>query len=145
VGDVNGDGVPDVYGGDFNDAALGAATGRAYVFSGVDGTVLLRVSGSVAGEGLGPGREAGDIDGDGLPDLIVGSYQSSEGAPRAGKVQIVSGVDGSVLRTFTSTRGNENLGFDAVGLGDVNDDGIPDAALSAASRNTVYVVAGEAA
>jgi hypothetical protein len=142
VGDVNEDGTPDVYGGDFNDAALGAATGRAYVFSGVDGAILRRFAGSVAGEGLGPGREAGDVNGDGRPDLVVGSYQSSDGAPRAGKVQIFSGATGIPLRTMTSTRGGENLGFDAVGLGDVNGDGLPDALLSAANRNTLYVVAG---
>jgi hypothetical protein len=143
VGDVNEDGTPDVYAGDFNDAALGPVTGRGYVLSGVDGTVVLRLSGSVAGEGFGPGREAGDVNEDGRPDLIVGSYQSSDGAPRAGKVQIFSGVDGSVIRTITSTRAGENLGFDAVGLGDVNEDGIPDALLSAANRNVLYVVAGE--
>jgi hypothetical protein len=142
VGDVNGDGTPDVYGGDFNDSALGAGTGRAYVFSGVDGTIILRFPGLVGGEGLGPGREAGDVDADGRPDLIVGSFLSSDGAPRAGKVRIFSGADGSLLRTITSTRGGENLGFDAVGLGDVNRDGIPDALISAANRNTLYVVAG---
>jgi len=33
-------------------------------------------------------------------------------------------------------------GFDAVTLGDVNGDGIPDELISAANRNDLYVVAG---
>ena len=92
--------------------------------------------------GLGPGRGAGDVNGDGRPDLVVGSYTSNAGAPAAGKVQIFSGADGSLLRTITSTVENDNLGFDAVGLGDTNHDGIPDELLSAANGNHVYIVAG---
>jgi len=37
---------------------------------------------------------------------------------------------------------NENLGFDAVGIGDVDDDGTPDALVSAATGDHVYIVAG---
>jgi len=139
VGDVNGDGSPDIYGADFNDSA---GSGRAYVFDGADGHVLWEVAGG-PGDGLGPGREAGDVDGDGLPDLIIGSYLASYGAPKAGRATIFRGLNGSVLRRMTSTKGSENFGFDAVSLGDVNGDGIPDEVVSAATRNTVYVIAGE--
>jgi hypothetical protein len=48
-----------------------------------------------------------------------------------------------VLRTITSTTPGENLGFDAVGIGDVDGDRLPDPLLSGASGQTVYVVAGE--
>lgn len=142
VGDVDGDGTPDVYGGDFNDSTFGAGTGRAYVFSGEDGHKVWEAVGG-PGAGLGPGREAGDVDGDGLPDLILGSYTSPDGAPKAGKATIFSGDDGTALRTITSTKTGENFGFDAVTLGDVNDDGLPDQLVSAASRNVVYLIAGE--
>jgi hypothetical protein len=57
-------------------------------------------------------------------------------------VQIFSGKDGSVLSTITSTTPNEQFGFDAVGIGDVNRDGIPDALVAAASGDHVYVIAG---
>ena len=67
---------------------------------------------------------------------------ASDAAPQAGKVQIFSGADGSVLRTFTSTTAGENLGFDAVGIGDVNHDHVPDALLAAATGDHVYIVAG---
>jgi hypothetical protein len=82
------------------------------------------------------------VDGDGLVDLAIGSYTSSDGAPQAGKVEIFSGVDGSLIRRITSTTAFENLGFDAVGVGDLDDDGVPDLLISAASGDRVYVVAG---
>lgn len=143
VGDVNGDGTGDVYAADYADSSLGTGTGRAVVHSGADGSELHEWIGSAAGEGLGPGREAGDVDGDGLVDLAVGSYTSSDGAPQAGKVEIFSGADGSLLRRLTSTTPFENLGFDAVGLGDLDGDGVPDLLVSAASGDRVYAIAGK--
>ena len=59
-----------------------------------------------------------------------------------GRVNVFSGATGRVLRTITSTTAGENLGFDAVGVGDVNRDGEPDLLLSAASGDSVYLVAG---
>jgi hypothetical protein len=56
--------------------------------------------------------------------------------------RLFSGEDGSILRTITSTKAGENLGFVAVGIGDVNRDGILDALLAAATDDHVYVVAG---
>ena len=141
VGDVNGDRTPDVYVADYADSTNGAGAGRAAVYSGRDGRELLAWVGD-AGEGVGPGRGAGDVDDDGRPDLIVGSYTASDGAPQAGKAEIFSGRNGSLLRTITSTTAGENLGFDAVGLGDVNRDGVDDALLAAATGDRVYVVAG---
>jgi hypothetical protein len=140
--DVNGDGTPDVYVSDYADNAAGPGAGAATVYSGVDGSVLYTIQGSGPGQGLGPGREAGDVNGDGVQDLAIGSYTSSDGATNAGKVQVFSGVDGSLLRTITSTTPNEQLGFDVVGIGDTNGDGIPDLLASAASGNSVYVIAG---
>jgi len=144
VGDVNRDHTPDVYAADFSDSSHGPGTGRAAVYSGRDGSELLSWTGSAAGEGMGPGREAGDVNHDGRPDLAVGSYTSSHGAPAAGKIEIFSGRDGSLLRTITSLTTNENLGFDAVGIGDVNRDHRPDLLASAANGETVYVIGGAA-
>ena len=141
VGDINGDGVPDLYVGDYASNNAGQAGGFAAVYSGVDGSRLHAWRGA-AGEGLGPGRSAGDVNGDAVPDIIVGNYTSSDGAPGAGKVQIFSGATGGRLRTITSTTPNENLGFDAVGIGDTNGNGTPDFLISAASLDTVYIVDG---
>ena len=75
---------------------------------------------------------------DGRPDLAVGDYTA--GQTQAGRVTLFSGATGAPLRTYTSTTAGENLGFDAVGIGDTNRDGKLDLLLSAASGNTVYLV-----
>ena len=96
-----------------------------------------------AGDGIGPGREAGDVDRDGLVDLAIGSWISNDGAPTAGQVEIYSGKDGSLLRRLTSTTAGENFGFDAVGLGDLDGDRVPDLVVSAATGERVYLIAGK--
>ena len=125
-GDCNGDGVPDVYCVDFESNAGGAGSGEAVVASGEDGAVLHRFVGA-AGEGLGIGNAvAGDYDGDGAADLVIGAWTNSEQAPSAGKVYLRSGRNGAVLRTWTCVNANDTFGFDATVLGDVDDDGRPD-------------------
>jgi hypothetical protein len=141
VGDLNHDHVPDLYGGDYAAGDGGALGGFAAVYSGRDGTPLHSWIGA-AGDGLGPGRGAGDVNRDHVNDISVGSYTNSDGAPGAGKIQIFSGRNGRTLRTITSTTEGENLGFDAVGIGDVNRDHRPDLLASAAEGDTLYVIAG---
>ena len=142
VGDLNRDRVPDIYGGDYGAGDNGPASGFAGVYSGRDGSLLHSWIGSEPGAGLGPGRGAGDVDRDHRPDLAIGSYQSDEGGPDAGKIELYSGATGAKLRTITSTTAGENLGFDTVGVGDVNRDHRPDLLASAAEGDTVYMIAG---
>jgi hypothetical protein len=139
VGRVDGDRTPDIYAADY--AAMNSS-GYAAVYSGRDGSVIHAWTGG-PGDGMGPGREAGDVDRDHRDDLAVGSYTSSYGAPGGGHVVVRSGRSGGVLRTITSTTAGENLGFDAVGVGDVDRDRRIDLLLSAATGATVYLVAGE--
>jgi hypothetical protein len=138
IGRVDGDRIPDLYAGDY--AAQGG-NGFAGVYSGRDGSLIHGWPGG-PGDGTGPGREAGDVDRDGRTDLAVGSYQAGDGAPTAGRVDVRSGRTGAVLRTITSTTEGENLGFDAVGVGDVNHDRRLDLLVSAAEGDTVYLIAG---
>lgn len=139
-GDLDGDEVPDVFAGDF---AGNGGSGLALVFSGATGQEIRRWTGA-ASEGLGVGREAGDVDGDGVGDLAVGSWQHAGGAAGAGRVTVFSGADGRSLKTWTSVDAGENLGFDAVGIGDVDGDGGIDILASGATENNVYVLAGDA-
>ena len=57
-------------------------------------------------------------------------------------MEIYCGKDGSLLRRLTSTTAGENFGFDAVGLGNLTRDRVPDFVVSAATCERVYVIAG---
>jgi hypothetical protein len=132
AGDVDGDGVNDVFVGDYNaERGPRLGTGAAYVFSGATGKRLHVFGAEVVGDGFGPGRAVGDVNGDGHADLIVAAYTSSAAAPFAGKAYVYSGRDGSVLRTITSTIAGENFGVDALGVGDVDGDGLTDFLVTA--------------
>lgn len=121
AGDIDADGTEDIFIGDY--AALGGE-GRAYVYSGADGSLLHTFGPEGAADaGVGPGRGIPDVNGDGHGDLIVAAYLSSAGANQAGKVTIYSGADGSVLHEVTGSVPMDNLGVDALSLGDLDGDG----------------------
>ena len=133
AGDVDKDNVPDVYASDFPNRAKGPSTGRVYVHSGKSGTRLLTLTGSTAGEGFGTSAStAGDLDGDGHADLAVGAWQYAGAAPSGGRIYLHSGRDGSRLATITCRTPFDTLGFDSVGIGDVDADGIDDLLLTSA-------------
>ena len=126
-GDVDGDGVPDVYGSDWSNRAKGQSTGRVYVHSGRNGHRLFAFTGETAGEGFGTSPSiAGDVDRDGHADLIVGAWQYSGAALGGGRAYLYSGKDGRLLKTFTCRTPGDTFGFDAVNLGDIDGDGTVD-------------------
>jgi hypothetical protein len=158
AGDVDGDEVTDIYVGDFGDIALGEGSGRAYVFSGRRhyrirseddrapatefevAQPINSVPAQVRGEGLGIGRGAGDLDGDGLADLVLGAYTNGVGAEQGGRVYLVRGRDGRILRTLTGTVPGDQLGFDAIMAGDADQDGVADVLVTGV--DVAYLVAG---
>jgi hypothetical protein len=144
AGDVDADGHADVYVGDFcAEDPVGDCVnplGQAYVFSGRTGRVLRLFRGEQPGDGAGPGRSAGDVDRDGHADLVVGFWFSSTGAPNAGRVVVYSGRTGRILADHVGTNAGETLGYDAVGIGDVNGDRRADLLVSGASTDVVYVL-----
>jgi len=132
-GDFDGDGVPDLYATDFTNTAKGPSTGRAYVFSGKTGRNLLTLTGETQGEGFGIGpATAGDVDGDGLPDLIIGAWQFAGAAVSGGRAYLYSGKDGKLLKTYTCRIPGDTFGFDAVGMGDTDGDGTIDLLITSA-------------
>ncbi len=148
VGDVNGDGRPDIFVSDINDSGN---RGRAHLVSGVDGATIRTFAGTQNSEFYGIARHGGhDADGDGIPDLFIAGYHHNEGATLAGKAYVYSGATGALLRSMTSTIANETLGYDAVQLGDVDSDGLADYLLSGdieqgtTGRGRVYVIRGTA-
>jgi hypothetical protein len=150
IGDLDGDGTPDLYASDWHDVTRGPLTGKVRVVSGGDGRVLLELVGTRAGEGFGIGvATAGDLDRDGRPDLAIGSWQCAEAAPSGGKVTLYSGRDGARLGTATGRIPGDAFGFDADGVGDVDGDGVVDLLLTAAYNGArgekagrAYVVSG---
>jgi hypothetical protein len=125
LGDVDGDGVPDVYASDWSNSAKGPSTGRVYIHSGKDGHRLFTLTGETAGEGFGTSSSlAGDVDGDGHADVIVGAWQYSGAAVGAGRAYLYSGLDGHLIRTYTCKTPGDTLGFDSVAMGDVKGDGM---------------------
>jgi hypothetical protein len=133
VGDVDRDGIPDAFSSDFANAAKGASTGRTVIHSGKDGRLLFALTGETAGEGFGTSNSlAGDVDGDGHADLIVGAWQYAGEAAGAGRTYLYSGRDGQLLKTYTSKVIGEAFGFDSVDLGDVDGDGMIDFLITAA-------------
>lgn len=136
AGDVNGDGTPDIFVGDYA-AVRGAApdTGRAYLYSGVDGTPIHIFEAEADGDGLGPGRGIPDINNDGHADISLAAWQSSAASAKGGKVYVHSGKDGAVLHTVTGAIEQDALGVDALSVDDVNGDGNMDYMLTAVGND----------
>ena len=140
AGDVDADGVGDVYVGDYAATKNNTTYGQGYVFSGMTGERLRTFIGG-PGDGLGVGRGIGDIDGDGHADQVIASWTSSSGAVAGGTVQLFSGRNGKVLRTMTGALPNRFLGVDALGIGDVNFDGKADILVT--GTGVAHVIAGK--
>jgi hypothetical protein len=118
VGDVNGDGYPDIAVGE-------TRPGSINVFSGKDGALLLQRS-NVAESYGGNVAPAGDADLDGFPDVLVGAH-SADGPERdRGLVELLSGKDLGVLRTHQGGAEFDGLGSCVASLGDVDRDGHAD-------------------
>jgi hypothetical protein len=132
-GDVDADGVLDAFASDFANTAKGPSTGRTFVHSGRTGALLLTLTGETAGEGFGTSNSvAGDVNGDGHADLIVGSWQYGAAAGGGGRAYLYSGKDGALLRTFTCRIPGDAFGFDANEIGDINGDGMIDLLITSA-------------
>jgi len=126
AGDVNGDGKADFIVGNYRASPGGLfEAGSAYVYSGLDGSILYQVDGASSGERLGYSvAGAGDVDGDGRADFIAGASDADSGnVNEAGKAAIYSGVDGGVLYEKFGAEATDHLGVSVDGIGDLDGDG----------------------
>lgn len=152
-GDVNGDGFADIligaHGVDTN-------TGQAYlIFGGNDlsGTIsLLSADVTFQGKGLNhlTGYDvsgAGDVDGDGLNDFLIGAYGINETYLIKGRKNFTSyWVLGSADVTFKGKASGDLAGYTVAAGGDVNGDGFDDVLIGAygaqSFRGESYLIFG---
>jgi len=135
AGDVNGDGYSDIIIGAPYLTNGEGAEGRAYVFhgsaSGLGGSADWTVESNqnVAFFGWDVAC-AGDVNGDGYSDVIVGSYAYDNGEANEGAAFVyhgsASGLGTTAAWSVESDQGGALLGYSVSGLGDVNGDGYGD-------------------
>lgn len=125
AGDVNADGHPDVIVG-----MRGPSASRyARVFSGADGSLIHQVNGSGA-FGLRVSG-AGDLDGDGHHEFMVGDPGANPNGTNSGSVTVFSGLDGSPLMTLDGKESFEGFGESLHPIDDVDQDGVSDLLIGA--------------
>jgi hypothetical protein len=141
VGDVNGDGSMDLLIG-APGASVGGMmnAGKANLFlANADGFSSMpqrSFEGSSPNEAFGSSVAiAGDVNGDGFDDLIVGALEASPGGRMGAGIARVYLGDSSVMqmaqRTFEGASPNDQFGNSVAHLGDVNGDGFDDFAIGA--------------
>lgn len=138
AGDVNGDGFADVIIGAYSAAPGGLSfAGSAFVHSGADGSLLHQFDGAAELDYFGSAvGGAGDVNGDGFDDLLVGAPGVDVGLESAaGRAYVYSGLDGSLLYQFDGVEYHDRLGSAVCGVGDVNLDGRGDFLIAAPLAN----------
>src|SRR6267154_620100 len=174
AGDVNGDGFADFIIGAPNAGPNGAKSGASYVvfgkssgfssnldLSSLNGSNGFQINGKTAGDYAGAAVSAGDINGDGLTDLLIGAPSAAPNGLYSGAAYVVfgkaSGFPASLeLSSLNGSNGFQINGDSAYSLagssiasaGDVNGDGITDIIIGAHGANgksgAAYVVFGRA-
>jgi hypothetical protein len=177
AGDVNGDGYDDIIIGANGADAGGAGSGTSYIIFGkASGFSNIYLSSLTISQGfaiygannfgnIGSSvASAGDVNGDGYDDIIIGAYQAYNGGTYCSGTSYIifgkaSGFSNIYLSSLTSTQGfaiygaaaYDYSGGSVASAGDVNGDGYDDIIIGAYQADTAstdsgtsYVVFGKA-
>ncbi|MDB5472225.1 MAG: hypothetical protein JWR84_3785 [Caulobacter sp.] len=177
AGDVNGDGVDDLIIGARGVDVAGSNSGASYVvfgkvtatagnfaavvpLSGLDGANGFRIVGVSAGDASGQAvSAAGDINGDGLADLLIGAAYADPNGVDTGAAYVVFGrstgfaadlllsnLNGADGFRIDAPEQFARIGFSVASAGDVNGDGLDDIIVGARNTNqatgATYVIFG---
>ncbi len=153
AGDVNGDGFGDVIVGAPQYTNGHDSEGRAFVYlgsaTGLSNTPAWRAESNQAVAAFGNSvASAGDVNGDGFSDVIVGAHLYDNGQSNEGRAYVylgsATGLATSPSWTAESNQGGGDFGFSVATAGDVNGDGFSDVIVGADSYDNGHGDEGRA-
>lgn len=144
VGDVTGDGVPDLLVGAPDEGGSTGIpnAGWAFLVSGATGADVFVFEGDSDTRRLGWSVSAsGDLDGDGVGELLIGAPGPWSGVETHGAVLVVSGATGALIRQLHTPADTLRFGWSVVAI-DLDGDGFDDQVVGAPPVAPTQLVLG---
>jgi hypothetical protein len=130
IGDVNGDGIPDLVFTDFPLPPFNLSPQKLYVASGATGAYLYVLSSPGAFGAIDRLHRVRDVSGDGVDEFVVRDILSTPTTFILG-IKVFSGADGATLYSEECVACPLGFGNYLSGAGDVNGDGLGDFVVAA--------------
>lgn len=145
LGDFDGDGLGDFIVGIPNADPLSPNdnVGVVRIVSGLTGMTLHDYIGFESNASFGfATASAGDVDQNGVADVVVGSYLSDLNGTNSGSAFLFSGESKLLLTGYASGVPGDYVGYSVAGVGDVDGDGVPDVAVGMPRADSGFSDAG---
>ncbi len=140
LGDVDGDLCDDIVIGSPINSTWATAPATVTLKSGRTGTDIWTIEGNTIGFGCSL-ASIGDVDGDGIRDVLVGEPPTQLNGEVLGVVHVCSGRTGRQIHELVSPRDDVWFGAAVADAGDANGDGIDDVLVGGNFGNAPGVVA----